>query len=84
MIHSVKDAFKNNLPKLEWMDAETRKAAVEKANAVINMIGFPQYILNSTALDIKYKGVRIHYYCVYNYYDSSVLAFDHIYVPIVR
>lgn len=30
MIAGVKDAFVRNLPKLKWMDSDTRKAAVDK------------------------------------------------------
>lgn len=30
MIAGVKEAFVENLPKLKWMDIDTRKAAVEK------------------------------------------------------
>ena len=30
MIQEIKDAFKANLPSLEWMDEPTRKAAVLK------------------------------------------------------
>ena len=30
MIVEVRDAFKRNLPFLQWMDEETRKAAIEK------------------------------------------------------
>lgn len=30
MIQEVKDAFKNNLPMLKWMDRETRELAKEK------------------------------------------------------
>ena len=58
MIDEVKAAFKNNLPHLQWMDAKTRKAAIEKANAVVDMIGFPKYILNITKLDEEYQKVR--------------------------
>ena len=58
MIDEVKAAFKNNLPHLQWMDAKTRKAAIEKANAVVDMIGFPKYILNVTKLDEEYQKVR--------------------------
>ena len=58
MIDEVKAAFKNNLPHLQWMDAKTRKAAIEKANAVVDMIGFPKYILNDTKLDKEYQKVR--------------------------
>ncbi len=58
MIQEIKDAFKRNLPLLEWMDDATRNAAIEKANAVIDKIGFPKYILNQTALDERYEKVR--------------------------
>ena len=34
-----------------------------QANAVIDMIGFPEYILNKTRLDSEYKGVS---FLVYN------------------
>lgn len=60
MIAGVKEAFVENLPKLKWMDIDTRKAAVEKANAVVDMIGFPEFILNSTQLDNRYKELEIH------------------------
>ena len=30
MIEEVKNAFKNNLPSLDWMDDETRAAAIDK------------------------------------------------------
>lgn len=59
MIAEVKSAFINNLPNLEWMDQQTRKAAVDKANAVIDMIGFPAYIKNKTRLDFEYKELVI-------------------------
>ena len=58
MIDEVKMAFKSNLPHLTWMDAKTRKAAIEKANAVVDMIGFPKYILNNTRLDEEYQRVK--------------------------
>ena len=57
MIQEIKDAFKRNLPNLGWMDQQTRQAAMDKANAVIDMIGFPKYILNKTALDKRYETV---------------------------
>ncbi|KAL3861160.1 hypothetical protein ACJMK2_007225 [Sinanodonta woodiana] len=60
MIQEVKTAFKKNLPSLSWMDDKTREAAVEKANAVIDLIGFPEYILNRTKLDKEYERLTIN------------------------
>ncbi|VDI14573.1 Hypothetical predicted protein [Mytilus galloprovincialis] len=59
MIAEVKTAFINNLPNLKWMDEFTRKAAIDKANAVIDMIGFPAFINNKTRLDKEYSGLII-------------------------
>ena len=80
MVHEVREAFKNNLPNLPWMDDVTRQRSVEKvqyiksgslmlvscrftdffalqANAVMDMIGYPDYILDDTQLDEKYQDV---------------------------
>ncbi|XP_076306637.1 M13 family metallopeptidase neprilysin 3 isoform X2 [Tachypleus tridentatus] len=57
MINEVKKAFKDNMPLLDWMDAETRQLAKDKADAITDMIGFPDFIMNPEKLDEKYKGL---------------------------
>ena len=32
---------------------------IHQANAVVDMIGFPPYIMNATALDERYQEVRL-------------------------
>ncbi|XP_017767260.1 PREDICTED: endothelin-converting enzyme 1 isoform X2 [Eufriesea mexicana] len=59
MIDQVRKAFIKNLKNLDWMDAETRKAAEEKVNAITDMIGFPNFILNPAKLDERYKDLTI-------------------------
>ena len=59
MINEVRTAFQRNLRNLKWMDPETRKLADQKANAISDMIGFPDYILSSSLLDDKYKDLDI-------------------------
>uniref|UniRef100_A0A182MER4 Uncharacterized protein n=1 Tax=Anopheles culicifacies TaxID=139723 RepID=A0A182MER4_9DIPT len=59
MINQVRDAFKENFKNLAWMDAETRRLAVEKADAISDMIGFPDYILYPEELDRKYQDLNI-------------------------
>lgn len=39
MIDETRNAFKENLKNLKWMDDETRKAAINKANAISDMTG---------------------------------------------
>lgn len=59
MIDEIRRAFTMNLKNLQWMDAETRKAAEEKANAITDMIGFPDFILNPSDLDERYRDLLI-------------------------
>lgn len=54
MINNIREAFIDNFQNLEWMDVETRRLAKEKALAITDMIGFPDYILNPAELDKKY------------------------------
>ncbi|XP_012937858.1 endothelin-converting enzyme homolog [Aplysia californica] len=60
MIENVREAFKENLPRLKWMDPKTQAAAIDKANAVTDMIGYPTYILDTAKLDKKYEGLNIN------------------------
>ncbi|XP_045456630.1 endothelin-converting enzyme homolog [Melitaea cinxia] len=55
MIDNIRAAFKKHLKYLDWMDAETREAAETKADAITDMIGFPDYILNKEELDKQYE-----------------------------
>lgn len=59
MINEIRAAFQDNLRNLDWMDAETRQQAVEKADAISDMIGFPDYILNAAQLDDKYRDLDL-------------------------
>ncbi|XP_078035137.1 M13 family metallopeptidase neprilysin 3 isoform X4 [Augochlora pura] len=59
MIEQVRKAFTKNLKNLDWMDAETRRAAEEKANAITDMIGFPNFILKPNELDDRYRDLMI-------------------------
>ncbi|KAL0277066.1 UNVERIFIED_CONTAM: hypothetical protein PYX00_004479 [Menopon gallinae] len=59
MINEVRNAFLTNMRTLSWMDNETREAAIKKANAITDMIGFPEYVLHPEQLDEKYKDLEI-------------------------
>lgn len=59
MINEIRAAFKENFVNLNWMDDETRKVAYEKADAITDMIGFPDYILDPVQLDEKFKDLNI-------------------------
>jgi len=59
MIDAIRASFKKGLPDLDWMDDKTRRAAEDKADAVVNMIGFPDYIKDPQKLKEKYDGLNI-------------------------
>lgn len=40
MIDQIKTAFKSNLPKLKWMDDETRIAAIDKVFIIMDCSEF--------------------------------------------
>ncbi|KAG9508882.1 hypothetical protein GZH46_02612, partial [Fragariocoptes setiger] len=60
MIDSIRNAFKKNLDYLAWMDENTRRLAIEKADKINEMIGFPDFILSSDKLDEKYRDLDFH------------------------
>ncbi|KTF71252.1 hypothetical protein cypCar_00048251 [Cyprinus carpio] len=55
MITNIREVFVSNLDDLAWMDAETKKAAEEKARAIRERIGFSKSIMNNTILDQEYQ-----------------------------
>ncbi|KAG9348143.1 hypothetical protein JZ751_001878 [Albula glossodonta] len=55
MIAEIREVFVNNLDELDWMDAETRKAAEEKARAIRERIGYSENIKDDAYLDKEYK-----------------------------
>ncbi|KPJ19277.1 Endothelin-converting enzyme 1 [Papilio machaon] len=72
MIDHIRTAFKENLKNLDWMDAETRQAAEIKADAITDMIGFPDYILNKEELDKQYSDLEVKP----NQYFENNIAFN--------
>ena len=72
MIEQIREAFKENLQSLEWMDVTTKKLATEKADAITDMIGFPDFILDANKLDEKYEGVN--FISIFSFfYESQIL-----------
>ncbi|XP_062329132.1 neprilysin-like isoform X1 [Osmerus eperlanus] len=55
MIASIREVFISNLDDLPWMDAETKKAAEEKARAIRERIGYSENIMDDNHLNNEYK-----------------------------
>lgn len=59
MIHNIRQAFNELLGYNEWMDNETRKVAMEKANAINERIGYPDLLTNPIQLSKEYSFVSL-------------------------
>merc|ERR1719419_1379099 len=63
MVKTMKAAFRDNLQNLDWMSDVSRKAAETKLDEMVDLIGYPDSILNSTVLDQMYSGVTVKKDC---------------------
>ncbi|XP_050316058.1 endothelin-converting enzyme homolog [Anthonomus grandis grandis] len=59
MINNVRNAFKRNFDNLKWMDEQTRKLAIDKADAISDMIGYPEFIKDINHLDERFENLSI-------------------------
>ena len=57
MIDDVKAAFVSLAREADWMDAETKEAVRDKAEAMAHVIAFPDWTANRTALEQFYQPV---------------------------
>lgn len=57
MVEDLRAAFKEMLEENDWMDDATRSYAKLKADQMIALIAYPDFILNDTALDEYYDKV---------------------------
>uniref|UniRef100_A0A667ZB17 Endothelin-converting enzyme 1 n=1 Tax=Myripristis murdjan TaxID=586833 RepID=A0A667ZB17_9TELE len=73
MVSEIKWAFEDSLKYVSWMDSDTKKAAKEKADAIYNMVGYPQFIMNTTKLDKVFNDVvsDLYFQNVMQYYNFS-------------
>ena len=74
MIAGIKTAFSANLPSVAWMDNATRHAAAMKADLVYEMIGYPPYITNDTALGEHYAAMAIEVNSTQSYFSAALAA----------
>lgn len=58
MLDHIRMAFNNLVRHTTWMDWETKQRTSEKSQSMKSLIGFPDWILNKTALEDYYSGVR--------------------------
>lgn len=59
MIRGIRKEFIANIDTLDWMDEATQKKAKEKAEAIIENIGYPSFIKSDKELDKYYQGLLV-------------------------
>lgn len=59
IVNRIRDEFEKILNEVDWMDEETRKAALGKLKKMATYIGYPDEIKNNTLLEEYYDGLEI-------------------------
>lgn len=57
MIENIRRSFNNLVHHATWMDWDTKESTLKKSERMKSLIGFPEWILNKTRLELYYKGV---------------------------
>ena len=57
MISNLKRAFKSLVDDTTWMDKATKLIAKDKVDAMIDFVGYPDWISNKTAIEEYFEGV---------------------------
>lgn len=55
MIVEVRNAFKDNVNGIPWMDQTTKMAVMEKADAMHDEVGFPHYLIDKKKFKKRFK-----------------------------
>jgi membrane metallo-endopeptidase-like protein 1 len=55
MVEGLITAFKELVEETEWMDSETKEKAKEKADSMLQQIGYPDWLLDTAKVDQYYR-----------------------------
>ncbi|XP_033953697.1 neprilysin-like isoform X3 [Pseudochaenichthys georgianus] len=75
MIKDIREVFISNLYDLTWMDAETKKAAEEKARAIRGRIGYSDDIRDDGYLNNEYKDLS---YSTEEYFENILQNLEYV------
>uniref|UniRef100_A0A3Q1ILH9 Neprilysin n=1 Tax=Anabas testudineus TaxID=64144 RepID=A0A3Q1ILH9_ANATE len=75
MIKDIREVFISNLHDLTWMDAQTKKAAEEKARAIRQRIGYSDNIMDNEYLNNEYKDLN---YSEEEYFENILQNLEHV------
>ncbi|XP_038149405.1 neprilysin-like isoform X1 [Cyprinodon tularosa] len=75
MIKDIREVFISNLDDLAWMDADTKKAAEEKARAIRERIGYSENIMDDKYLNNEYKDLS---YSAEEYFENILQNLEYV------
>ncbi|XP_014661773.1 PREDICTED: membrane metallo-endopeptidase-like 1 [Priapulus caudatus] len=78
MISYIRSAFKEIVEELDWMTDPTKKVSQEKVDAIVEHIGYPDYITDPVTLDAEYEGLSVsgdHFDNIIKYSQWSSLLY---------
>merc|ERR550519_762231 len=58
MVNDLRAAFKELVEETDWMDPDTQTVAKEKADLLLQLIGYPDWLPDGAQLDEYYSGVE--------------------------
>lgn len=59
MVDIMQAAFRENLPHVGWMSADSQGQAEKKIEHMVDLIGYPKFVLNNTWLNGLYEDLDI-------------------------
>ncbi|XP_035217911.1 neprilysin-2-like [Stegodyphus dumicola] len=60
MVHYIHKAYLNMLERNDWMDEKTKTKAIEKANAIMTLVGYPKELMNDSFISEYYKNLTLN------------------------
>lgn len=67
-MEDLQSAFLEVIEESEWMDDSTKTAAANKANEMITLLAFPDFVENATKVDEYYENLRV---CSWDHFGNS-------------
>lgn len=71
MVDDLLHGFQTKLSELTWMDAETKKHALEKLQNTVSVVGYPDWLMNTELVEEYYAPLRVEQK---QYFENAVRA----------
>jgi hypothetical protein len=78
LVQNIRDELAETLGTSQWMDAQSRASALKKAENMLVLLGFPDFVDDPDLLDVFYQNLRV---CQWDNYGNArnIRAFKQAY-----